>query len=180
MRYFNIVLCVLIVLAISTFAEAQPRAIDFGVGYSFLHDGTGHQSLNGWTASVGRSIRASVGLVATVDGHYFTKSAGGLRVHTSSFTYAAGPRFMTLSGTRVTPFAQMLAGGEHVVASVQGLGGSTQSMAGAANAFVLQPGFGIDTTLAKHVRARVQADYRFTRSAGMDEHFFRVCKEITD
>jgi hypothetical protein len=107
-------------------------------------------NLNGGGGQLEYNANNWLGIVGEVGGYYGSTNGG----RGGAFSYLFGPR-LNLRRDRVTPFAQVLAGG---FLSSSGIG-----QPGPQNHFALAAGGGVDLKLTEHVSFRpVQAEYFLT------------------
>jgi opacity protein-like surface antigen len=137
-------------LALSGTAAAAdaPKADLFG-GYSYLK--ADEKSRHGWEGSLGFQLWNKLGLIADVSGHH--RNDDGVTADTLS--YMGGVRF-ALHGSKLTPFAQGLAGRVHAKEGISVLGfsgGETHKSLGWA------VGAGLDWSFKGRWAVRVQGDY---------------------
>jgi hypothetical protein len=130
--------------------------------------------LNGGSASIAFNFNRYVGLVADFggyDGSQLQRTGTGANeplvanASGTAYTYLFGPRLSYRNSTRLTPFAQILAGGVHASeANVSDCVGSFCTPLPAQNAFAMTAGGGLDLRLTRHFSLRaVQAEYMMTR-----------------
>jgi hypothetical protein len=130
-------------------------------GFSYTH--AGQANLKGWQLSGavpfgGRLLGGSLRIAADLSGHYGSFAGADL----SQLTFLAGPR-LAWRGHRLSPFAQVLAGGARTRTSIntpQVLSGSTTSWGGAFGA-------GADYRLTRRWAARAQADLLLLHGQGV-------------
>ena len=130
-------------------------------GFSYTH--AGQANLKGWHLSGavpfgGHLFGGSLRLAADLSGHY--GSFGGADL--SQLTFLAGPR-LTWKGRRLSPFAQVLAGGARTRTSIttpQALSASTTAWGGAFGA-------GADYPLNQRWAARAQVDLLLLHGQGV-------------
>ncbi|HNB72885.1 MAG TPA: hypothetical protein PLU80_10870 [Acidobacteriota bacterium] len=128
----------MILASIPTLAQDTPKAELFA-GYSAARFANRGDYLSGFSVSINGNFTRSVGVVADF-GTYFKNND-------QIYNFMAGPRFSYRKSSRVTPFAQVLAG---VVAPEP--------------AFTMAIGGGIDIKLNEHIAFRaVQVEYLFLR-----------------
>lgn len=105
----------------------------------------------GGSGSIAYNVSDSIGAVAEVGGCSDTGLPSGFSGHT--VTYLFGPRLNLRSGSKFTPYVQVLAGG--VQSASSGI---------SASAFAATVGGGLDVRLNAHVSFRIaQAEYLLTR-----------------
>ena len=155
-------LCVLgLVCLASVSAAAQDSSkIDLFAGYSFLHTGPGINATsfnaNGGVGSVALNLTSWGGLVAEVGVIHATKISS-TDVDASAYTFLAGPKLSLFHGSRLSPFAQVLAG---VVRTDPAFNLTPKTH----YTFAVSPGVGLDWNATRHFGIRLaQVDYLFTR-----------------
>ncbi len=151
-----------VVLVASLFAVAQEEKGSVFGGYQFLSlggNGARESVPKGWDADVAFKATKSIGIVGDIAGNY--KDGG------SFYTFQFGPRFSFPSG-KVTPFAEVLAGGAH-------LGGGDVGVTKFSMAF----GGGLDYSVNKSVGVRLaKFDYNYVQGDGGHLNNFRVATGI--
>ena len=169
-------LAVLLLSAVSAYAQENAPKADVFAGYSYVQANpgvTGVDSfhLHGGNASAGYNITSWLGGVADFGGY---TNGNILNTHTSGTfsTYLFGPRVSYRRYSRITPFGQVLFGAAHANAAAFGTS-NTQ------NAFAMTAG-GVDYKLLDHFAIRpFQAEYLMTRFregtlGTRDQNNFRV------
>jgi opacity protein-like surface antigen len=150
-------------------AQQQPRTTISG-GYGWLREsgigGSPAVTYNkGWVVSFAQRITTvRLAIVGEAGGQY--RQASAIEGH-SLYGFLGGLRFALTHGSRVSTFAQVLAGVERF--SSPGF-----SEAG----FAFQPGGGLDFALHKRVAIRVQGDFRLAHEEGVTFHEVRVAAGI--
>jgi Outer membrane protein beta-barrel domain len=135
--------------------EAAPRA-ELSAGYSYLRlGGSGGTNQNGGTFSIAGNLNPWVGIVG--DFGYYHSSPFGVGLNTKTFLF--GPRLTARSIGKVEPFFQVLVGGAHLSAGLNGVSASITP-------FTVSAGTGIDIKASRHVAFRPQIDYIALRSNG--------------
>jgi hypothetical protein len=138
-------------------AAAQPRGVEIAGGYTFVHDAKNDISLPaGWIAGAAIAITSWLAAAADASGSYKTENAFGAELRFSTHAIVGGGRVHAKLG-RATEFAQLLAG------IVRG-SGTGFGFTDTTNAFVVQPGVGLDYPLRDRLAARGQLDVRFIRN----------------
>jgi opacity protein-like surface antigen len=146
-------------------AQAQAPAGDLAVSYSFLRQGiTDGINANGGTVAVAGNLKPWVGIVGEFGGYHASPFGVGF----NTVTYLFGPRFSYRSRSRVTPFAQVLAGGARF--SSDGIG--------SMNNFAYSVGGGVDFGLTRRLAFRPQFDYIGIRSGGNNLNSLRASAGI--
>jgi opacity protein-like surface antigen len=150
-------------------AQGPPATTIFG-GYGWLHESGigGSPSVNygkGWVVSVAqRMTPVWLAIAGEAGGQYRTTSA--IETH-SLYGFLGGLRIGLTRGSRLSTFAQVLAGVERF--SSPGF-----SEAG----FAFQPGAGLDVALHKRVAVRMQGDFRLAHEEGVTFKEARVAVGI--
>ena len=171
-----LVLCVAVVCtSVPAFAQSSPRT-EISAGYQFLNfsiEGENESMPKGWYFDVSGNLNPMIGIVFQVGGNYKTFeesfSLGGttatstvdLKVH----EFLGGVRLNATTGTAVTPFVQVLAGG--INGSVEATASATFpgqppfsiSESDSGTDFGLEIGGGVNFGLSDGVGLRVGADY---------------------
>lgn len=131
-------------------AQASPAA-DIAAGYSVIEVGKGYSvTANG--GSVAGAWNFNPWLGAVVDFGAYQASLGGVNLSSENYTF--GPRVSYCHMNRLTPFVQVLLGGNHASAPASGFTGAT-------NAFAVSAGGGADVGLDQKGRfaLRPQIEY---------------------
>jgi hypothetical protein len=150
-----------VVCLCSLSAAAQEKStVDLFGGYSYIHTGPGIAvssfNANGGVGSVAFNLNNWGSLVAEVGGVHVSH-INGADVDANAETFLFGPRISLFSSSKLTPFAQVLAGFARSDASFNR---TTSSF----NGFALSPGVGLDWHATRHVGLRLgQVDYLLTR-----------------
>jgi opacity protein-like surface antigen len=112
--------------------------------------------LNSWVAVVG-----------DIDGCKVTGLPTGASSH--EINYLFGPRFAYHNSGRLTPYAQVLFGGETASATITGFGSSS------VNSFATSFGGGADFKLTRHLAFRaIQVEYLYTHFSGAKQNNLRI------
>jgi len=150
------------------------------LGYSRFGGGSSSTSLNrmvglnGGSAAFAYNFNRSFAVVADFGGYDDSQlllTGTGLNqpllVNSSgtAYSYLFGPRVSFHRGSRISPFAQVLAGGVHASAvTVTNCAGTACTPLPVQNTFALTAGGGLDFRLTHHIFLRaVQAEYMMTR-----------------
>jgi len=139
-------------------AADAPRA-ELSGGYSYAR--SGDESLNGWNGALDYSLGRSLGLEASVSGHYGSEL--GTDVNLQSLFL--GPRF-AWRGDRLTPFVHALGG---VVRSSAGIDVFDVSIRETDTDLGGALGAGIDVGVGRRWGIRLQGDYVLRRAASETE-----------
>lgn len=153
-------LVVAAVFSVARPASAQEKgAVNLGFTYDYLSTHYLGTHLNfpiGWAASFADGISKHVSLVGEVGGNYkkntFVLNGVTNTVWSKQHTYQGGLRWLSTKNPKMTPFVQVLTGGEHSFA---------------LNTWTLSPGGGVDTNLRGRCAFRVQADFMFRHRLGV-------------
>ncbi len=152
------------------------------LGYSYIRAIPGQRNwnrvswLNGGSTSLAYNLNRFVGLVGDFGGYASSQVrlvGPGINpaiVHEGDgkvFTYLAGPRFSYRTSSRVTPFAQVLAGVAHAnTVNISNCVGTGCSPLFAQTAFAMTSGAGVDLRVRHHIALRlIQAEYMMTQFA---------------
>jgi hypothetical protein len=155
----------LLLLSLGLFLFAIPsraQSVDASVGYSYFRlGGSGGINQNGVSGSLAYKPIPYLGIVGDFGGYH--ASPGGVSLNT--YTFLFGPRVILHNPTRITPFAQFLAGAAHLTA-----GGG----AGSSTDFAYSVGGGVDVGVLPHLSVRPQLDYVGIRNSGNTANCTRV------
>ncbi len=148
----------LLFLSLGLFLLAVPSrgqsSADASIGYSYFRlGGSGGINQNGVSGSLAYKPMPYLGIVGDFGGYH--ASPGGVSLNT--YTFLFGPRVILHNPTRITPFAQFLAGAAHLTA---GAGG------GSSTDFAYSVGGGVDLGFLPHLSIRPQLDYVGIRNSG--------------
>lgn len=157
MRHFFKFVLLLAFVAAPALAQEGPRAELFG-GYEYLHLNPGGIGCHGFGTNLAYNLNNWFGAVGDFG---VCKETGGSTFH--DVNYLFGPRVSYRSYGRVTPFAQVLFGGQHLAGS--GL---------ASDSFAMTLGGGADYRYNEHISFRGQAEYLYTHFAGTRQNNARI------
>jgi Outer membrane protein beta-barrel domain len=166
----TLAVCTLTILvtsaAVPAAAQTAPR-VDLSVGYETEHI-PGQNYPFGVNADVSGALTGAVRLVGEVGMALDQQSVPTLNGTLSLYHYGVGPRFSATFG-KVSPFAQIIAGGVHTRADLVLPTGAAFSASD--NAFMLQPGVGVLVSITRHFGVVGQVDYRrvFFKQGGDNE-----------
>ena len=148
-----------LILCTAAAARAEDHRVEVSGGYAYLNDQTNSQSLpRGWTAGVAAAVTPRLVIAGEVTGSYL--SDGDATSDTlSRYSFLGGPRYVVRLRENVTVFGQFLLGDVHASAGVYSAGSATDDLA-------LQPGGGVDVSVAARWAVRFEGDYRAVRDAG--------------
>ena len=161
MRIALLLLAGLMVLAGSAYGQDTPIG-EFATNYSYFRaGGHGGANLHGGSVSGAGNVNSWLGIAGDYGIYHFQPSlSGGINIH----TFTVGPRISLRSGSRVTPFGQVLIGGFH------GLG---------TNGFALSAGGGLDIKVSRLVAIRMaQVEYMMLHAQGDTLNCARVSAGI--
>jgi opacity protein-like surface antigen len=174
--------CVILSLGFAG-AQETPKVEIFG-GYTYANaDFTGaglkNTSFNGWDAAFTGNLNRWLGVVADFGGHYGSSNISvpvpvgtcppvclpAISVDSTAHEFLSGPR-VSYRTEKITPFAHILLGAEHVTASAAvALPAPAPSIniSASQTGFAVAFGGGLDLNLTKRIAWRNQADYLQTR-----------------
>jgi len=158
-------------LATSVAQAQETRGMEISGQYQYvrIYPGQGAPSANchGAGGTFAANVNGWLGLVGDVGGCKVTGMPSGSSSH--EINYLFGPRLAYHNTGRVTPYVQVLFGGERVSASVTGLGSSS------SNSFAMTFGGGADFQLTRHVAFRaIQLEYLYTHFGGVKQNNLRL------
>lgn len=159
-------------LLATTVAQAQEtRGMEVSGQYQYvrIYPGQGAPSANcqGAGGTFAANVNRWVGLVGDVDGCKVTGQPTGTSSH--AINYLFGPRFAYRNYGKLTPYAQVLFGGERLSSSVTGLGSAS------VNSFAMTFGGGFDIQVTRHVAFRaIQMEYLYTHFSGAKQNNLRL------
>lgn len=177
MRNLFLVLSLILFVAAPVMAQETPKAELFG-GYQFQSlnaggvfltstSGTGASAggsgCHGFAANVAYNLNEYFGGVGEIGACKETGMVAGVSAH--DVNYLFGPRLSARSSYRhVTPFAQLLIGGQHVGVHPS----ATQ------NSFALTLGAGGDYKFTERIAFRGQLEYLYTRFGNGTQNSVRI------
>jgi len=156
----------------TSIAQAQEtRGMEVSGHYQYvrIYPGSGSPSANcqGAGGTFAANLNRWVGVVGDVGFCKVTGQPTGFSAH--NINYLFGPRFSYRNYGRVTPYAQVLFGGETLSASVSGLGSAS------SNAFAMTFGGGADFQVSRHLAFRaIQVEYFYTHFSGAKQNNLRI------
>jgi len=170
MRKLFILIAIVLASAGSAVAQDFPKAEIFG-GYQYIrvNPGGGASGANcqGGAGSVAGNFNHWLGVVGDFGACKVTGLGSGTSAH--AVNYLFGPKLSYRSHGRLTPYAQVLFGGQHFTGSVSGVGSSSD------NSFAMTFGGGADYELTNHVAIRlIQAEYLYTKFGGTHQNNARI------
>ena len=149
-------------------AAAQSAPVHVALGYQVVHIPDETYPLGIGASVYGRE--AGLTWAGEVGWSRDDQNEPGVSGSLTLIDYGVGPRW-TATGSRVRPFAQLLAGGAHTSASLTLNGAPFEA---GSNAFMLQPGAGVTIPMASRWGVFGQADYRRVFWSGEAENEYRV------
>lgn len=158
MRNVFILVVLILFAAAPTLAQETPQAELFG-GYEYIRI-SGGNNCHGGGGNIAYNLNNWFGAVGDLAGCKVTGLPSG--VSANAFNYLFGPRVSYRSFGSVTPFGQILLGGEH-------LGGTFSD-----NAFAMTVGGGADYKFTDHVSFRGQVEYLYTHFGGSGQNNTRI------
>jgi len=164
MRKFFILAVLIVFAAAPALAQEAPKAELFW-GYEYMHI-SGGNNCHGGGANLAYNINNWLGGVADFGVCKVTGLPSG--VSANAVNYLFGPRVSYRSYGSLTPFAQVLFGGERLGAGVSGVG------SGSVNAFAMTLGGGADYKFTDHVSFRGQVEYLYTHFSGSGQNNARI------
>jgi opacity protein-like surface antigen len=156
----------------SSIAQAQEtRGMEVSGQYQYVRfspgQGAPSENCQGAGGTFAANVNRWVGIVGDVGYCKITGLPTGTTSH--EINYLFGPRFSYRNYGRVTPYAQVLFGGETASASVTGFGSAS------TNAFAMTFGGGADFTLTRHLAFRaIQFEYLYTHFNGAKQNNLRI------
>src|SRR5713226_1482966 len=126
MRKLFILMALILMAAGSAAAQDYPKAEIFG-GYQFIRfnpgGGATGSNCQGGAGSVAGNLNHWFGVVGDFGACKVTGQPSGVSAHLVNYLF--GPKLTYRSRGRLSPFAQVLFGGEHSSLSVSGLGSAS-------------------------------------------------------
>jgi opacity protein-like surface antigen len=170
MRKLLILLGLIVLIAGPACAQDYPKAeISGDYMYIRINPGGGASGANchGVGGSVAGNLNDWFGVVGDFGGCRVSGLPSGVSSH--AYTYLFGPRVSYRNTSPLTPYAQVLFGGERATASVSGVGSSSN------NAFAMSLGGGADYSVNEHIAIRViQVEYLYTHFGGARQNNARI------
>ena len=147
----------LVITGVAAPRPAAAQGVDFGAGYSFLHDNESSQNFPaGIFASLGVSANSWLSIVGEVASNRKTFDELGEEITLKVDFYGAGVRFKGRSGA-ARPWAQVLFGAARGRIAFAGLSES-------GSEFAWQPGAGVDAYFSRSVGMRFGVNGRFIQA----------------
>ena len=170
MRKLMIVCGIMLMGAFSARAQEGPGfEVSGNYEYVRFNPGNGESGINcqGGSGVFGAYLTSQVGIIGDFGGCKITGLPSGASAH--GLNYLFGPRFYFRTNGRVSPFVQVLFGGERLSAGVTGVGSASSS------AFAMTGGGGADVRLTKHVSLRaIQVEYFYTHFSSASQNNLRL------
>ena len=159
MKKLAFLVLVALASALAVSAQEAPRA-DFSLGYSYLREGfSGGANNHGGSISGAAYFNNWLGVAGDFGVYHFSQSG----ITANTYTFLGGPRLSANRGKSISPFVQLMVGGDHL--DVVGTG---------ASGFAWSTGGGVDLGVSRHVAIRPQFDYIGLRAAGNTTHCARA------
>jgi opacity protein-like surface antigen len=166
MRKLLILMGLILFTAGSAVAQDYPKAEIFG-GYQFIRLNPGGSNCQGGAGSVAGNLNHWFGVVGDFGACKVTGLPSGTSAHLVNYLF--GPKLTYRSHGRLTPFAQVLFGGEHASGSASGIGSASDS------SFAMAFGGGADFEMTNHVSLRlIQGEYLYTKFGGAHQNNARI------
>jgi opacity protein-like surface antigen len=159
-------------LLATSIAQAQEsRGMEVSGQYQLvrLYPGQGAPASNcqGAGGTFAANVNNWLGVVGDVGGCKVTGLPSGFSSH--EINYLFGPRASLHTHGRITPYAQVLFGGETASASATGFGSTS------VNSFAMTFGGGADVRISNHLSFRaIQAEYLYTHFSGAKQNNLRI------
>jgi opacity protein-like surface antigen len=153
-------------------AQAQEtRGMEVSGQYQYIrsYPGQGAPAVNcqGAGGTFAANLNSWVAVVGDIDGCKVTGLPTGASSH--EINYLFGPRFAYHNSGRLTPYAQVLFGGETASATITGFPSSS------VNSFAMTFGGGADFKLTRHLAFRaIQVEYLYTHFSGAKQNNLRL------
>ena len=164
----------LFLVSLPGYAQQSENFRRFDIGWNVLS--YARQFGDDWAGgNLSFAVRKSerLGFVADVAVH-----TTGFFSSTDTVTYRFGPRVYARERARLTPFAEVLAGGTHATTSRTSLfpgGGGVTVTSPSANGFAMAAGGGVDMRIKPWFAWRmIEADYTLLRLAGRTSNGVRL------
>jgi opacity protein-like surface antigen len=159
------------VFATSSMQAQETRGMEVSGQYQYVRisPGQGAPSANcqGAGGTFAANVNAWLGVVGDVGFCKVTGLPSGSSLH--QVNYLVGPRFAYHNYGRVTPFAQVLFGGERATAGLTGFPSAS------SNAFAMTFGGGADFKVSRHLAFRaIQLEYLYTHFGGAKQNNLRL------
>ena len=159
MKKSVLLLMVVLFSALTVHAQQDSRA-DVSVGYSYLREGFSNGSnANGVSLSGAGYFNDWFGVAGDFGVYHFSQAGVGV----NTYTFLVGPRLSANRGKPLSPFVQVLVGGDRLAAA-----------GGSAKGFAWSAGGGVDLKLSSHMAFRPQFDYMGLRFSNGNVHSVRT------
>jgi opacity protein-like surface antigen len=154
-------------LLATTCAQAQEtRSMEISGQWNFVRS-PGSTNCQGAGGTFGVNVNRWLGIIGDVDGCKVTGVPAGTSSHAISYLF--GPRLAYHNRGRLTPYVQVLLGGDRLSATITGFPSAS------ANSFAMTFGGGADIQLTHHLAFRaIQAEYFYTRFGGVGQNNLRI------
>lgn len=167
-----LIMLVLLLFAMVTGAKAQEGpSFEVSGNYNFIrtNPGGGASGFNchgfGGTAAI--DANRWVGIVGDFGGCKVTGLPSG--TSSTAWTYLFGPRIFLAGNSRISPYAQVLLGGERLSAAVTGF------LSAANTSFAMTFGGGLNIRATKHISIRpFQTEYLYTKFGTTHQNNLRI------
>lgn len=157
----NLLILGALILIAATPACAQAPKAEFFAGYEYLHH-PGGGNCHGFGANLAYNLNDWAGVVGDFGVCKETGLPSGFSAH--DVNYLFGPRVSYRNYGKLTPFAQVLFGGQHI-----GFTG------GSDNSFAMTLGGGVDFKYNDRFAIRlIQAEYMYTHFGGQGQNNARI------
>jgi Outer membrane protein beta-barrel domain len=158
-------------LATSVAQAQETRGMEVSGQYQYIrsYPGQGAPAVNcqGAGGTFAANLNSWVAVVGDIDGCKVTGLPTGASSH--EINYLFGPRFAYHNSGRLTPYAQVLFGGETASATITGFPSSS------VNSFATSFGGGADFKLTRHLAFRaIQVEYLYTHFSGAKQNNVRI------
>jgi opacity protein-like surface antigen len=174
MRKLFILVAVILATAGSAVAQDFPKAEIFG-GYQYIRvnpgGGSAASNCQGGAGSVAGNLNHWFGVVGDFGACKVTGLPSGTSAHLVNYLF--GPKLTYRSRGKLSPFAQVLFGGERISGSASGFASTSDS------SFAMAFGGGADYEMTNHVAIRlIQAEYLYTKFGGTHQNNARISAGI--
>lgn len=174
MRKCLIVFGLLLFVAGIAMAQEGP-SFEVSGNYNFIRinpgGGASGSNCHGFGGTAAVNANNWLGVVGDFGGCKVTGLPSG--TSSSAWTYLFGPRIYLAGNSRISPYAQVLLGGEHLSATVTGLATATSS------SFAMTFGGGLDLRATKHVSIRpLQMEYLYTKFGTTHQNNLRIASGL--
>lgn len=158
----NLLILVVVILVAASPACAQAPKAEFFAGYEYLHLNPLGRGCHGFGANLAYNLNDWAGAVGDFGVCKETGLPSGISAH--DVNYLFGPRISYRNYGKLTPFAQVLLGGQHIGSNV-----------GDDNSFAMTLGGGLDYKHNDRFSIRlIQAEYLYTHFGGQGQNNARI------